>query len=194
MTGLQAAGTGVGGSSAALKAANGGRRIASSHPDFAEVYDFLLDEAALLDGNDLDAWFQLLAEDLVYRIPVRRIVSRHQGPGFDPVMAHLDDDHAAMANRIERLRSASAWVEDPPSLVRRFVTNARLTAARAPGELAVNSYVLALRSQWTKAPFDILSMERHDVLRRSGRSFEIARRTIFFDQSPLETPNLPLFF
>jgi len=171
-----------------------GRRIGSCDPRFSEVYDFLVDEATLLDNNHLEEWAQLLAEDLVYRIPVRRILSRGQGPPFDPVMAHLDDDHAAMTTRIRRLRSKAAWVEDPPSIVRRFLTNVRVTAAESPSEVWVQSYVLALRSQWTKAQFDIISMERQDLLRRKADSFEIARRTVYVDQSSLETSNLPLFF
>jgi 3-phenylpropionate/cinnamic acid dioxygenase small subunit len=170
-----------------------GLRIGSGDPGFSELYDFLVDEAALLDDNRVEDWHRLLATDLVYRIPVRRILYRDQGPVFDPVMAHLDDDHEAMTRRIRRLGSSSAGVEDPPSIVRRLVSNVRATAGE-PGEFAVESSVLVLRSHWTKSPFDLISMRRHDLLRRASDSFQIARRTVYLDQSLLETPNLPMLF
>ncbi|MET0133343.1 MAG: aromatic-ring-hydroxylating dioxygenase subunit beta [Kibdelosporangium sp.] len=174
-------------------AARAGQRVGSGDPAYFELHDFLIDEAALLDDNRLEEWQRLLARDLVYRIPVRRILYRDQGPAFDPVMTHLDDDHEAMTRRIRRLGSSSAWVEDPPSIMRRLVTNVRVTAV-GPQAFEVESCVLALRSHWTKSQFDLISMKRQDTLRRARETFEIARRTIYLDQSALETPNLPMLF
>jgi 3-phenylpropionate/cinnamic acid dioxygenase small subunit len=170
-----------------------GGRIHSNDPVHAEIYDFLVDEAILLDHNRTDDWYELLAEDLIYRMPVRRTVHRDQGLGFDPVMAHFDDDHASMTVRIKRLHSLSAYSEDPPSRVRRFVSNVRVHELDAPGEYAVTSYVLALRSRWDKSEFDFIPCQRDDVLRRHGASFKIARRIMYADQSVLGTPNLAIF-
>lgn len=178
----------------ALGPALAGPRVKSGDPAYHDVVDFLIDEALLLDHNQIDEWYELLAEDLVYRMPVRRTVYRDQGLGFDPVMGHFDETYESMTSRIKRLRSASAWAEDPPSRMRRFVSNVRVAAMEPPGEFAVTSYVLALRSVWAKSEFDIVSMERHDVLRRDEASFKIARRIIYCDQSALETPNLSVFF
>jgi 3-phenylpropionate/cinnamic acid dioxygenase small subunit len=168
-------------------------RVHSNDPLYAEIYDFLLDEAFLLDHNRTDDWYELLAEDLIYRMPVRRTVHRDQGLGFDPTMAHFDDDYATMTVRIKRLHSLSAYSEDPPSRVRRFVTNVRLHELETPGEYAVTSYLLALRSRWDRSDFDLIPCQRDDVLRRDGDSFKIARRIMYPDQSVLGTPNLAIF-
>jgi 3-phenylpropionate/cinnamic acid dioxygenase small subunit len=168
-------------------------RVRSGSDVYNEIVDFLYDEALLLDHNQTDDWYELLAEDLVYRMPVRRTVHRDQGLGFDPVMAHFDDDYSTMTVRIKRLHSLSAFSEDPPSRVRRLVSNVRVHETDTEGEFAVGSYVLALRSRWDQPVFDLIPVERHDVLRRHGDSFKIARRIMYPDQSVLGTPNLAIF-
>jgi 3-phenylpropionate/cinnamic acid dioxygenase small subunit len=170
-----------------------GSRVGFGDPVYNEIMDFLIDEAILLDHNRTDEWFELLAEDLVYRMPVRRTVYRDQGLGFDPIMAHFDDDYATMTVRIKRLHSLSAYSEDPPSRVRRFVSNVRVHETDTAGEYAVTSYLLALRSRWDRTEFDLIPVERDDVLRRDGSSFKIARRIMYPDQSVLGTPNLAIF-
>jgi 3-phenylpropionate/cinnamic acid dioxygenase small subunit len=177
----------------ALATAAVGNRIRFGDPVYNEICDFLIDEALLLDHNRIDDWYDLLAEDLVYRMPVRRTLYRNQGPGFDPVMAHFDDDYATMTVRIKRLHSLSAYSEDPPSRVRRLVSNVRVHELTTADEYAVTSYVLALRSRWEKSEFDLIPVERDDVLRRDGSSFKIARRLMYPDQSVLGTPNLAIF-
>jgi len=170
-----------------------GPRIHSNDAVYAEICDFLIDEAILLDHNRTDDWYELLAEDLIYRMPVRRTVYRDQGLGFDPTMAHFDDDYATMTVRIKRLHSLSAYSEDPPSRVRRFVSNVRVNNLEAEGEYAVTSYILALRSRWDRSEFDLIPAQRDDVLRRHEGSFKIARRIMYPDQSVLGTPNLAIF-
>jgi 3-phenylpropionate/cinnamic acid dioxygenase small subunit len=170
-----------------------GARVRSGSPVYNEITDFLIDESILLDHNRTDDWYELLTEDLIYRMPVRRTVYREQGLGFDPVMAHFDDDYQTMTVRIKRLHSLSAYSEDPPSRVRRFVSNIRVHELETEGEFAVTSYVLALRSRWDRTEFDLISAQRDDVLRRDGDSFKIARRIMYCDQSVLGTPNLAIF-
>jgi 3-phenylpropionate/cinnamic acid dioxygenase small subunit len=170
-----------------------GARIRSGTPVYNEINDFLIDEALMLDHNRTDDWYELLAEDLIYRMPVRRTVYREQGLGFDPTMAHFDDDYSTMTVRIKRLHSLSAYSEDPPSRVRRLVSNVRVHELEAKDEFAVTSYLLALRSRWDRTEFDFIPVQRDDVLRRNGDSFKIARRIMYADQSVLGTPNLAIF-
>lgn len=170
-----------------------GARVHSGAPLHSEILDFLIDEALLLDHNRVDDWFDLLAEDLTYRMPVRRSVYSKQGLGFDPTMAHFDDDHATMTVRIKRYHSLSNYSEDPPSRVRRFVSNVTVRELESPAEYAVGSYLMLLRSRWDASSFDVISAERQDVLRRDEESFKIASRIIYVDQSVLGTPNLAVF-
>jgi 3-phenylpropionate/cinnamic acid dioxygenase small subunit len=171
-----------------------GPRVRSGTPVHSEIVDFLIDEALLLDHNRVDEWYELLAEDLIYRLPVRRTAHRAQGLGFDPAMAHFDDNYETMTIRIKRLRSVAVYSEDPPSRVRRFVSNVRVfELLDARDEFFVSSYELALRSRWDSAAFDLISVQRDDVLRRHADGFKIARRIMYPDQSVLGTPNLGIF-
>jgi 3-phenylpropionate/cinnamic acid dioxygenase small subunit len=177
----------------ALDPAQLGARVRSGTPLHSEILDFLIDEAQLLDHNRVDDWYDLLADDLTYRMPVRRSVYSKQGLGFDPTMAHFDDDHETMTVRIKRFHSLSNYSEDPPSRVRRFVSNVTVHELQSPDEYAVGSYLLLLRSRWDASSFDVIPAERRDVLRRDGESFKIVSRIIYPDQSVLGTPNLAVF-
>jgi 3-phenylpropionate/cinnamic acid dioxygenase small subunit len=155
--------------------------------------DFLIDEARLLDHNRFDDWFELLDEDLLYRMPVRRTMLRAQGEGYDPVMAHFEDDYNSIKARVARLHSESAWSEDPASRVRRVISNVIVHETTDPNEYAVGSYTLALRSRWDEIPFDLIPVERDDLIRRTDSGFKIARRLMYITQSLLGTPNLGIF-
>jgi 3-phenylpropionate/cinnamic acid dioxygenase small subunit len=155
--------------------------------------DFLIAEARLLDHNQYSRWATLLAEDLHYRMPVRRTVRRRDGLGYDPVMTHFDDDHPSMSLRIRRLEGDNAWSEDPPSRTRRFVSNVQVFTTDAPDEFEVESYVLLTRSAKDDTHFDLVPAERHDLIRLTATGFQLARRTIYIDQTRVGTPNFAVF-
>jgi 3-phenylpropionate/cinnamic acid dioxygenase small subunit len=109
-------------------------------------------------------------------------------------MQHFHDDWRSMMGRVMRLTGTkSAWAEDPPSRTRRLVTNVRVNETEKADEFAVVSYLLVTRSRFNFDEFDLISCERHDLLRRDGESFKLARREILLDQAVLGTPNLAIF-
>jgi len=170
-----------------------GARVPSGNPVHFELLDFLIDEGRLLDHNRIDEWFALIAPDVVYRMPVRQTRNRLQGPGFDTTMAHFDEDYATLKIRVRRLSGDSAWAEDPPSRVRRFVSNVVVHETDVAEEYLVSSYLLALRSRWDATEFDQIPMQRDDLIRRTPDGWRIARRIMYIDQSVLGTPNLAIF-
>lgn len=171
------------------------KRFLYGDPVHNEVMDFLVEEAYLLDGDELEAWEELLAEDLTYTMPTRQTMMRRDGRGFDPRMGHYDDTRATIRMRINRvLHTESAYAEDPPSRVRRLVTNVRVHEGLVEDELAVTSSLLLLRSRWDLSEYDLVSALRDDVLRRTPDGLKLARRRILMDQSSLGTPNLAVFF
>jgi 3-phenylpropionate/cinnamic acid dioxygenase small subunit len=173
------------------------------HYDVAGWLDW---EAELLDAHRYRDWLSLLAEDVTYRMPVTTTVGRGDSRS-QPVMDHWDEDLYSLTKRVERLESEHAWTEDPPSRTRRFVTNVRVAGGSEAGEVEVRSYVLLFRSRGDQRPADLVSVERHDVLRggdgdgdgHSGRSpssdgdWQLLRRLITIDESVLRTQNLALF-
>lgn len=160
------------------------------------VQDFLVDEAELLDSRRFDDWLALFTDDVVYRAPVR-ITRRVGRPDVDEDIFHFDENIMSLRLRVRRLGTDVAWAEDPPSFTRRFVTNVKVTRADAadgsPDALIARSYLLLYRSRGDRGTHDLLSAERHDLLRPAGDGFRIAARRAVLDQATLGTKNLAVF-
>jgi phthalate 3,4-dioxygenase subunit beta len=156
------------------------------------AHQFLVEEAALLDAADYEAWLGLLTEDIRYLMPVR--VTTARGAGFDSLagMAHFDEDMYALRKRVQRLATDHAWTEDPPSRTRHFVTNIR-TFRNGGASLLVESALLMFRSRGDTREADLLSAGRSDVLRETGEGLRLARREITVDEAVLRTQNLAVF-
>lgn len=162
------------------------------------AHAFLSEEAERLDQRRFEEWLALLADDLVYRVPVR--VTRERGPLSDVAteMFHMDETLATLRWRVKRLATEFAWAEDPPSRTRHFVTNIRVRSS-SPAHLEVRSNLLVYRNRGSDSGHDLLSGEREDVLRRSDQvtdgfeGWQLARRTVILDQATLGTKNLAIF-
>ena len=57
----------------------------------------------------------------------------------------------------------------------------------------MTSYLLCSRSRFDETNLMFLSCVRHDLLRRYGDDFKLARREIIVDQTVLGFPNLAIF-
>lgn len=173
-----------------------GDRIPSGDQRYHQVLDFLYDEAALLDDAKSVEWLKLIAEDVVYRVPVR--VSRMRDdplPQFASNMYHYDENHVTLSMKVLRLATtASPWCENPQSRSRRMISNVRVYEGAAPEEFYVVSSELMTRNRHSESVPLIISGERRDVLRRSGDGFLIAHREFLMDQTTLGYPNLTVIF
>ena len=180
---------------AGSEAAASGARVPVGSPDYNRIVEFLYEEASLLDQIRLQEWGARLATDLVYTAPLRetRTMSQ-QAASYVRTVQHFHDDYRSMMGRIMRLTGTkSAWAEDPPSRTRRLVTNVLVHTTAKADEFAVVSYLLITRSRFNFDEFDLISGERHDLLRRDGDTFKLARRETLLDQAVLGTPNLAIF-
>ncbi|MGH9057484.1 MAG: 3-phenylpropionate/cinnamic acid dioxygenase subunit beta [Acidimicrobiales bacterium] len=159
-----------------------------------EVSQFLAREAALLDQHRYSDWFELLADDVIYRMPVAVTVARGAELAPGGSMAHFDEDHYSLSKRVQRLLSERAWTEDPPSRTRRYVTNVVAGPGAAVGELEASSYMLLFRSRLDVRAPEWVSTARRDLLRRAGAGgLVLARREITVDEAVLRTQNLAVF-
>lgn len=172
------------------------RRVAVGSSIYNEIAEFLHEEAYLLDDNRLQDWSARLAKDLRYTAPLRH--TRHFNEAAASVIRtvkHFDENYASMMGRIMRLtQTKSAWAEDPPSRTRRLITNIMVDGTDKDDEYAVTSYILMTRSRFEEPDLQLLSAIRYDTLRRTGSSFELAKREIIFDTSVIGMPNLAVFF
>src|SRR5665213_1847542 len=96
-----------------------------------EIEEFLYREADLLDERRFKEWLDLLADDLVYFMPIRRNVkfgqheereNTRQGEGI----SWFDEDKWTLTKRVEQVLTGVHYAEEPLSRVCHVVTNVRL--------------------------------------------------------------------
>ena len=161
-----------------------------------EIEEFLYFEAELLDDRKLREWFELLADDIRYWMPIRHnLFERPEdirdelskpGEGF-----YFDDDRKSLKIRVERAYAKNAWAEMPPSRTRHLITNIRIKKDDGR-EIEVHSNFLVYRTRMENDQ-DMFVGERQDILRRVDGGFKIAKRTIILDQAVLTAKNISVF-
>ncbi|MBB3044010.1 aromatic-ring-hydroxylating dioxygenase subunit beta [Nocardioides soli] len=165
-----------------------------------EVEQFLYAEAQLLDDWRYRHWFELMADDIRYRAPLRKNRLRRQRLEDEVAdrgteMALFDDDKESLDVRVMQRETGKFWAEDPPSRTRHLISNVRISLPvdSAGDEYDVRSNFIVYRNR-LETEVDIWAGERFDLLRRDGASFKIARRTILLDQNVVLSKNLSVFF
>ncbi|WP_067840328.1 3-phenylpropionate/cinnamic acid dioxygenase subunit beta [Nocardia lijiangensis] len=168
-----------------------------------EVEQFYYREAGLLDDGRYADWLDLLADDLEYWMPTRTNRLRRQQAlsiAARGEAAYYDETKESLAWRIRRFDSGMAWAEDPPSRTRHMVSNVvvhHVDPARTPGsterDLVVRSAFLVYRNRLERDE-NVFVGSRTDLLRRTERRFQVARRTILLDQNVLQSKNISTFF
>lgn len=172
-----------------------GQRVIYGHETYSSIMQFFIDEARLLDNDQLDEWLQFLADDIFYHMPIRRTYSRSEGSGFHQSANWFHDSKEALSFKVHRvLNSGSAWAEDPPSRVRRFISNLIVNETERADQFVTESYILLMRSRSDEAVANLVSAVRRDILVRCHDSWMISERTIFIDQTVLGMSNLAVFF
>ena len=167
-----------------------------------EVEDFLYREADLLDNRKFKEWLALLADDIVYFMPVRRNVkfgqhadreNTRQGEGI----SWFDEDKWTLSKRVDQILTGVHYAEEPLSRVTHMVTNVHITDARPSAEHAaevtVTSRFLVYQNRVEYETYTYVG-RRIDTLRRAENDWQIARREIILDQSILLAKNLTIFF
>jgi 3-phenylpropionate/cinnamic acid dioxygenase small subunit len=162
------------------------------------IEQFLYSEANLLDERRFDEWFALFADDIRYWMPVRfnrmRKDRAHEFSKENEV-ALFDEDKRSLEIRVKRLATGRAWAEEPPSRTRHIVSNVRITPSDATAEFTVQCNFFLYRSRGERQ-VDHFVGGRDDVLRRANNEygFQVARRTIYLDQTMVLANNLSVFF
>lgn len=142
------------------------------------VEDFLYREAALLDGWQLDEWFELFTPDSRYVVPAL------DRPELDPdsSLTLIDDSHDRLDGRIVRLKSRRAHREFPWSVTRRIVGNVRVSP-QDDGDLAVAANFIVNRFRKEEAHTFVGRYEY--LLVADGEEFRIRRKFCYLDNERL---------
>jgi 3-phenylpropionate/cinnamic acid dioxygenase small subunit len=151
---------------------------------FVEIQRFLYREAALLDRRDYSGWLSLTTDDVRYRVTA--VVARDAGSA--PMdYAIIDENQTGLKSRIDQISNPRLTrAENPPSMMRRVVSNIEAYHAENQHEFAVTSYLLAYRSRPSAPEGGFYVAVRNDTLRRNDANWRLARRTVQLDHVMLQ--------
>jgi 3-phenylpropionate/cinnamic acid dioxygenase small subunit len=165
-----------------------------------EIEDFLYKEADLLDEREYDQWLDLLTEDIVYWMPMRKNVSyanRSKDITAEDDVAWFHDDKETLRKRVKQIQTGIHWADEPISRVAHVITNIRLAdpiSVLIEGAKATTKCRFIVYRNRLESETDLLVGRREDTLTRVHGELKIARRKIILDQSVLLAKNLTMFF
>ncbi|WP_428910885.1 aromatic-ring-hydroxylating dioxygenase subunit beta [Niallia sp. Krafla_26] len=160
---------------------------------YLEITNLLNQEAYYLDNGMYKEWLELLTDDLNYLMPLRETV---EGVGVNNIAKDtqfFNETKTALVTRVNRLYTKSAWVENPATRQRHFISNIMIEGTDHPNEYKVTSYFHFMRNRGSHHEIEQLFGQRHDLIRKTDSGWKIAKRTIIPDQAVLTTMNLSMF-
>jgi 3-phenylpropionate/cinnamic acid dioxygenase small subunit len=158
----------------------------------AMVGQFLGREARLLDEGREEEWYGLLADDLLYTVPVRQSTEPRSAE-FSHGGYRLRDTKRHVRTRIDRLATGKAYSEVPPSRTLRVVGSIEIVGVPAPDVVEVTSALLLYRQRGIEPHFDLIPCRRNDRLRLTTGGLRLLAREVVLTETVLATPNLGVF-
>lgn len=150
---------------------------------FVQIQRFLFREAGLLDRRQYADWLALTTPDIRYCIMAA--VSRDAGVKAVEY-AIVDCDATGLKSRIDQISNPKLTrAENPPSMMRRAITNMEAFHTTVAEEVVVTSYLLAYRARPHLPEGGFYVASRQDTLRRIADGWRIARRDVRLDQTVL---------
>ena len=167
-----------------------------------EAEAVLYEEAEHLDERRFDEWLAMLADDLVYFMPMTYNVkfgehAAGERTRFEKDMSWFNEGKWTLTKRVEQIQTGVHWAEEPLSRVCRAVSNVQITglAVNEQGqeEVGVRSRFVTYQNRCEYEEYLFVG-RRNDVWRRTGDDWRLARREIILGQTVLLAKNLSIFF
>ena len=117
-------------------------------PTRQDLIDFVVREARLIDEKKFEEWNRLFTDDGFYWVPL----VPDQADGINHT-SHLYEDKLLRELRIERLKSARAFSQQPPSRCHHLLQTPTVEEADA----AANRYLVRSEFHYTEAQGDELN-------------------------------------
>ncbi len=158
-----------------------------------EVNQFYTREARLLDAEDYDAWLETMTEDVSYWMPTRENLFRRDEAALDEQrMNFYRESLTSLRVRTHRLKTGTAWSENPRTRYRHLITNVEVEAGDAPDTYRASSNFLIYRNRLERDESWMVGA-REDVLLRVEDKLRLAKRTVLIDQNSLLSKNLNVY-
>ncbi len=168
----------------------------------ADAEDFYFREADLLDERRFREWLDILADDLVYFMPIRRNVKFGQHAARENTkhgegISWFDEDKWTLSKRVDQILTGVHYAEEPLSRITHMIGNVQIKAVRPdldkPSELEVTSRFLLYQNRVEYETYTFVG-RRNDTIRITDAGWKVARREILLEQNVLLANNLTMFF
>lgn len=158
-----------------------------AYPARQDLIDLVVLEARLLDDRRYEEWNDLFCDDGIYWVPL----APDQPEGLDHT-SHLYEDKLLRTLRIERLKSARAFSQQPPSRAHHLLQRPSVEASDA----AANRFVVRTEFHYTEAQGDEIQFYVGTVfhhLRVDDGRLRIVRKRVNLLNSDAALPAVQLF-
>ena len=150
-----------------------------------DVLDFLHLEARLADEARYAEWLALWTDDAVYWVPATT------DPGADPEkhLSHVYDNRGRLETRVKMLQSGFRYSQEPPSPMRRLISNLEIREEGAE-IVAASNFLLGELSVQAKHEMHWWVGRTTHRLRRVDGALRMCRKTVVLVNAAEPLPNL----
>ncbi|MDF0599045.1 3-phenylpropionate/cinnamic acid dioxygenase subunit beta [Psychromarinibacter halotolerans] len=168
----------------------------------AEVEEFFYDEASMLDERRFDEWLDLMHDDIVYFMPMRRNVKfgmheERENTRIDEGISWFNEDKWTLQKRVEQILTGVHYAEEPLSRVAHLITNVQVRAAfpsvAEATEIETSCRFHVYQNRVEHEHYSFVG-RRYDTLKREEGGFRLLKRKIILDQNVLLAKCLTAFF
>jgi PAH dioxygenase small subunit len=135
-----------------------------------ELPDELYDEAEILDARRYVEWLALLVEEIRYRMTYPLHEEGKTAASHARTAPIFDETALSLQIRVQQMGQPSLTIAEPPTVIRRFVTNIRVRKGYESSRYRVTSPVLLCRFRFTQPQPQFLSARRENVIERFCRA------------------------
>jgi 3-phenylpropionate/cinnamic acid dioxygenase small subunit len=157
-----------------------------SDADYRAVAEFLHREARLADEARYAEWHALWTDDGVYWVPATT------DPTADPEkhLSHIYDNRTRLDTRIKLLQTGHRYSQEPPSLMRRLISNIEVEQAENGEFVAASNFILAELSVQAKHEMHWWVGRTTHRLRRVNGELRMSQKTVVLVNAAEPLPNL----
>ena len=134
-----------------------------------------------MDEHRYDEWESLWTDDAIYWVPC-------SADDIDPTqhVSIIYDDRSRIGHRVARLKSGEALAQDPPSRLRRLISNIEISEAEN-GDIDVRSNFLVIEVRQDQRIWAGRTLHR---LRREHGELKMATKKVLLVNNNVELPPL----
>jgi benzoate/toluate 1,2-dioxygenase beta subunit len=154
--------------------------------DRQAVIAFLYEEARLADEARYAEWLALWTDDAMYWVPATADPSARP----DTQISHIYDNRTRLETRIKLLQTGHRYSQEPPSRMRRLISNIEVSEPTDGELLARSNFILGELAVQTRHEMHWWVGRTTHRLRRVNGALRMSQKTVVLINAAEPLPNL----